>query len=192
MRVTYTAVLTAGALVGLSATPALAAGTDSPPARRPLVSRSHGPGLLHVGVRLGCPLCADVGVLDTVRVRVRLGRGDCAQPAPPPVPKPPSPKPPSPKPPPRPPSPKPPPKPSPPARSAPRPAAAPPHVARVVPPAAARPASPPAARPAHRAAVPKAAAAPPHRKNPLTTLMVLVVITAVIAAGAGVAFAAAP
>jgi hypothetical protein len=40
--------------------------------------------------------------------------------------------------------------------------------------------------------VPKAATAPPKRKNPLATLMVLVVITAVIAAGAGVAFAAAP
>jgi hypothetical protein len=37
--------------------------------------------------------------------------------------------------------------------------------------------------------VPKAVAVPPRRKNPLATLMVLVVLTAVIAAGTGVAFA---
>jgi hypothetical protein len=40
--------------------------------------------------------------------------------------------------------------------------------------------------------VAKAVEAPPRRKNPLATLMVLIVITAVIAAGAGVAFAAVP
>jgi hypothetical protein len=70
-----------------------------------------------------------------------------------------------------------------------------PVVDRVVPAAAApaphRPSAPITAPP-RRASVPKAAPVPPRRKNPLTTLMVLVVITAVIAAGAGVAFAAAP
>jgi hypothetical protein len=40
--------------------------------------------------------------------------------------------------------------------------------------------------------MPRAATLPQRRKNPLSTLMVLVVIAVVIAAGAGVAFAAAP
>jgi hypothetical protein len=59
------------------------------------------------------------------------------------------------------------------------------------PPAPHRPSAPVAAPP-RRASVSKATPAPRRRENPLTTLMVLVVITAVIAAGAGVAFAAAP
>ncbi|MGH3379407.1 MAG: hypothetical protein ACRDP6_32210 [Actinoallomurus sp.] len=168
-------------------------------ARPSLASEAPNVGLLHLGVHLVLPLCLDVGLLDVVRVQLQLGPGTCWRPAPP-IPTPPSPKPPAPKPPPspKPPAPKPPvPNPPPlapappPAAAAPRPASAPPQAARVAPPAAARP-LPPAAMPPHRAAVPKAAVVPPHRKNPLTTLMVLVVITAVIAAGAGVAFAAAP
>lgn len=189
------AVLAAGILVGLTATPALAADTaPGSPARA-----SH-PPLLHVGARVVYPLCVDVGVLNAVRVRAEVG--NCRRGVPP-IPKPPTPKPPSPKPPsPKPPPPPKPPKPPKPAPSAPArppnsssPAASVPPAARAVPPAATRrpprPSSP-AAAPTHHAAVPKAARMPPRRKNPLGTLMVLVVITAVIAAGAGVAFAAAP
>jgi outer membrane biosynthesis protein TonB len=185
-RASCTAVLAAGALLGLSATPALAA--DAPRA-----SGTRAP--VRLGVRLGDPTCVHVGVLNTVRVNVRLGSGGCGRQAPPSPPRPPSPRPPTPKPPaPRPPSPPKPPRPAP-ADSA-RPAAfsaarspVPPR-ARAVPPAE-RPA-PPSATPGRRAAMPRAATLPPRRKNPLSTLMVLVVITAVIAAGAGVAFAAAP
>jgi hypothetical protein len=146
----------------------------------PLLSGSLDAGLVTVGVRLVYPLCLDVGLLHLIQLHVHLG--DCGPPAPP-IPKPPSPKPPVPKP----------PKPSPPAQARPPAAvAAKPAAARAVPPAATHPAPPRAAAPAHRRPVLKAATAPPKRKNPLTTLMVLVIITAVIAAGAGVAFAAAP
>jgi hypothetical protein len=188
MRTACIAVLAAGTLVGLTATPAAAA------PRPDRHARADDSGALSLRLRLGCPLCVDLGVLNTVHVRVHAGPGSCDRPAPP-IPKPPSPKPPpkppSPKPPPRPPRPAPPAPAGPPARSAPVQAA--PHAAhRAVPPAAARRPTPPAASPSHRRAVPKAAAVPHRRKNPLATLMVLVVLTAVIAAGAGVAFAAAP
>jgi hypothetical protein len=207
MRIARTAVLAAGAFVGLSATPALADSTPNTPpgtarrskaARQPHVAGqvpglggSVDAGLLHVGVRLGTPLCLDAGALNTVRVVLRAGPGECVRPAPP-VPRPPSP--PSPKPPPR-------PSPTPPPKPAPRPpGAAPPRVPRAVhraaPPAVARPparrAAAPSTAPSPHRSVPKAATAPPRRKNPLATVVVLVVLTAVIAAGAGVAFAATP
>lgn len=180
------ALLAAGALAGLTAPPAAAA-----PRPRPDAADS---GLLGLRVRLGCPLCVDLGVLHAVHVRIHIGPGECDRPAPPtpptpPSPRPPSPKPPSPKPPPRPPRPAPTAPARPPDRTAPAQAAP---VHRAVPPATTRRPPRPAASPSHRQAVRKAVATPPRRKNPLGTLMVLVVIVAVIAAGAGVAFAAAP
>ena len=189
MRTACIALLVAGTLVGLSAAPAVAA-----PGPRP---RADDSGALSLRVRLGCPLCVDLGVLHIVHVRIHLGPGECDGPAPPkpPSPRPPSPKPPSPKPPPRPPKPAPTAPARPPDRAAPvqaAPVRAAPRAARTGPPAATRRPSPPSVTPSHRSSVPRAAVTPPRRKNPLATLMVLVVITAVIAAGAGVAFAAAP
>ncbi len=58
---------------------------------------------------------------------------------------------------------------------------------RPQPPVQAPKTAPPAT--AHRAAVKKAVAMPRRRKNPLATLMVLAVLTVVIAAGTGMAFA---
>ncbi|MGI5231666.1 hypothetical protein [Actinoallomurus sp. CA-142502] len=153
------------------------------------------PDIAHVSVRAIYPLCVYVSVLNLVTVRAELG--DCGPAPSPPVP-PPTPPTPPPTPPAPPPSPAPPPPaaPLPPGGTSPAPVA--PVVARAVPaaptrtpPAAHRPSAPVTAQ-HRRASRPKAAPAPPRHKNPLTTLMVLVVITAVIAAGAGVAFAAAP
>jgi hypothetical protein len=185
MRTACIALLAAGALVGLGAAPAAAA-----PHPRPDTADS---GALSLRVRLGCPLCVDLGVLHVVHVRVHIGPGRCDRPTPPkpPAPRPPAPKPPSPKPPPRPPRPAPTAPARPPGHTAPV-QVAPAH--RAAPPATTRRRSPapPVASPSHRSSVRKAVTAPPRHKNPLSTLMVLVVITAVIAAGAGVAFAAAP
>ena len=181
------ALLAAGTLVGLSAPPAAAA-------PRPAADDSgDDSGLLGLRVRLGCPLCIDLGVLHVVHVRVHIGPGECDRPKPP----------------------------APPtaraetartqtagaeaaataaetgaaARAAARPCRAGP--GRAGPPrrASGHDAAAPAAQGRDAVAppsVPRAVAAPPRRKNPLATLMVLVVIVAVIAAGAGVAFAAAP
>ncbi|MDN3360021.1 hypothetical protein [Actinomadura sp. DC4] len=191
-RTACIALLAAGTFVGLSAAPADAAAR---PVRRP---QADDPGLLGLQVRLGCPLCVELDALHAVHVRVHVGPGDCDEVAPPrpPSPRPPSPKPPSPKPPPRPPKPtpsapaRPPGRVAAPVRAAPVAVPSAPH--RVSPPARRPPPAPTIAAPSHRASVPKAAAMPRRRKNPLATLMVLVVITAVIAAGAGVAFSAAP
>ncbi|WP_285573945.1 hypothetical protein [Actinoallomurus iriomotensis] len=152
------------------------------------------PDIAHVSVRAIYPLCVYVSVLNLVTVRAELG--DCGPAPSPPVPPPTPPPPPT--------QPAPPPSPAPPPPTAPLPpgGTSPAPVAPVVapavpapptrtPPAAHRPSAPVTAQ-HHRASGPKAAPAPPRHKNPLTTLMVLVVITAVIAAGAGVAFAAAP
>lgn len=115
-------------------------------------------------------VCVDVNVVTIVHVIVRVGC-DCAPPPPPVKPPPPRPIP----------------------RPTPRPA--PPRKARPVvavhprPPAPPVPSKTPSVAPrAHRALTPRAAV-PPRRKEPLATLMVLVVLTVVIAAGAGVAFA---
>lgn len=202
MRPARAAAMTAGALTALIAVPASAdaSARAAQPQRVPASSccpaLPQEPAILRLAVVVrGCTVCAGLDVADVLKVRVRIGPGDCAErPAPPPAPVPPPVPPPVPAPPPA----KPPGVVAPPA--GPRPSARPPvrvpvrprpvtarNAARPAPAASAsRPPSSPA--PVYRAHVLRANTLPHRRKNPLATLVVLVVLSSVIAAGAGVAF----
>jgi hypothetical protein len=112
-------------------------------------------------------VCVDVDVVAIVRVVIEV---DCDCPPPPHRVRRPSPR------------------PSPPRRTRPVVAERPRPPAR--PPAAPKAPSPSVAPPAHRAVTPRAAV-PQRRKNPMGSVMFLVVLTVVISAGAGIAFAGA-
>lgn len=183
--------MVAGALLGLTATPALADDAGLAAA----VPQSRLPGAVgHVmlaPITVAVPsICADVDVLRVVAIGAAVGTcGVPGQPPPPPPPSPPvrSPAPPA---------------PAPPAGRPRRPVPArPAALRRPRPPAPKPPASPAQTAPAPRTPAPTAAPYRPHqreeagnplprRKKTMATLMFLVVISAVVAAGAGIAFVA--
>jgi hypothetical protein len=168
MRVAHVMLLPAGMLVTLAgAAPASAADPGSSPVRAKAVT------VVSVGV------CLDLDLLSALNVRIEIGAcpGHHEPPTPPPTPAPPRPTH-------RPSSPKPaPPRPS---RAAP-----PPGVIKPVRPAVARPSpsTTPTATPTYQPRRPRAHVLR-RRQNPLGSVMVLVVLSTVIAAGAGIAFAA--
>lgn len=183
MRAVWTTPLVAGALLAPSAVsmPASAGVRD---ATRQVPLRLCCGGLVSVDVEVDRAICVAVDVAGAVGVRLAIGASRCGRPL---VPRPPAPPPPTPKPPPGPRQPVP-PKPRPPARPAPPRAAA---VRRPVVAAPSKPRPTPASSaPSYRERPHRAFGVIPRRKSPLGTVMVLVIMTVVIAAGTGAVFAA--